>query len=534
VLRRTDAAHLVSLTLLAVLAQVALRAAIGIRLPIGLDIDLWGLETMNAHAGVPTQLHPVYPALAAMLMRVAGIGHLAAGVWVSAAAAVLTPAATWGLARQLGAPRGAALTAGGVALLFPGTLSFGALVSADALTTLMLIGVAAATAAYARTPDLLRLGLMAGVLAVATITREHGLVCAGLAIPVVMLCPERPLHRVLGVAAITGAVLLAPLLVGQAPTLPGAAPWSGRMLVPLLDILDKHDATLARFPVFGRTLGPFHTVAWALTGAPFAWGWVLLAYLAFLRGGRELRAGLMVAVGPALVGLAVISQPRHVWVTLPVCAAVWLANRYPTRRANTLSWAVALGLGVLALAHWIPAPARTQKERTWREAFSVGTELVRLQHSSEIRQRTSAIICAMATPHDLWSGDPSTFTFCPLRTHRVDDEPTAANLHCWFSGEQPPSDAWRQVQAADLSMPVYRYLWRGPDHPIPCGSSAPLPTTPYHALPVEPATMDPPCEADAAWVAEATAALGVDLGDPAAYPRRSGDPARRAPRRMPQ
>jgi hypothetical protein len=236
----------------------------------------------------------------------------------------------------------------------------------------------------------------------------------------------------------------------------------------------------------------------------------------------------MVAVGPALVGLAVISQPRHVWVTLPVCAAVWLANRYTSRRANALSWGVALALGVLSQARWIPVPEINHGERTWRDAFSVSTELVRLEHSSEVRQRSSAILCAMASPNDLWSGDPSAFTFCPLRAHRVDDEPTAANLHCWFSGEDPPSDAWRPVQVPDLTPPVYRYLWQGPDHPIPCADSAPLHTTPFRAMPIVPAVMEPPCEADATWVTAAKAALGIEDA-----PERPGRPRRGPPPNTP-
>ncbi|MFH1463717.1 MAG: hypothetical protein ABIO70_04950 [Pseudomonadota bacterium] len=499
-LRRSDAIPIAILLSLAVLAQLLLRSLLDVDLPIGLDMELWGFATLNASVGGESFMHPLYPVLSSLLMQIAGMTHLDAAVVVSSLAGVLVPPATWGLARLLGATPRTALGAGLAALLFPGVLVFGSLVSADAATTLALIALAAAAAAYARTPDWRRLGLLVAALAVTSILREHGTLCAVLSVPLVLLAPERHHQRVLGLVAIAAGLVLAPLLVGAPPSLPGTAPWAGRLLVPLMDILDEHDATLARFPVGGLDLGPFHTIAFAVTRAPVAWVWVALAYTASLRGDRALRAAMLVGVGPALAGLMVISQPRHVWVTLPICIAAWLAAPRAAGTPRRLVLASSALLLLLAQTRWIPLENEGKQRNTWKDSYSISTEIGRFVHESGQYRRRSAAICALAGPNDLWAGDPDPFLFCPMRQTRVYQEPDAANLHTWYAGERAPCEGWRRVWHPDIHTPVFRFLWMGADRPIPCADSAPAADTPYREMPPQPATMAPPCEADAAFV----------------------------------
>ncbi len=491
--RSLDSRLALVLLLLGLCAQGLLRWVLELELPMGLDMDMWVMAVHDAATWHEVPLFPLYPSASALLMSVTGSDGLTAAQRVSAAAVGLVPAAAFLLARVIGAGPWRALIAGLAALLFPGVVAFGVLVGPDGLTTLVLLLAAAAAALLVSRPGWASCAAFALALGLLGLVREHGVIALVLGLAVPLMAPDRATRRAAYLVIVAAVALAAPLLLGQRPALPGMTAWSARMMLPLRELIQGSSDLTDRFPVGEQDLGVLHPLVYALTRATIGWIWVLLGGLAATRAPRALRAALLVGMVPALAGLVVLSEPRHVWVVVPVCMAAWLAA---PRRRHAEAILVGLVVVVLAQTRWVPYVAAVGRDRGWRAQYSVSSELSRLQESSEALASQGRAICALAGEGDLWSGKSKAFAFCPLRQHRASDKPTAANLHCWHAGDEPPGELWRRVNQPGIHMSIYRYLWSGPDAERPCADARPVPETPFRARQVRPARMVPACRVD--------------------------------------
>ena len=492
--RTTHTGFVAALFVLGVVVQLILRLVFEVDTPIGLDLDLWGFAVLKAGAHQEMVLPPAFPGLAALVMGAASCSNLWAAVVVSAVTVAAVPPTTFVLARLLGASVQRSLLAGGAVLVFPGIAGFGLLVRPDGMATLTLVGCAAAGVAFTKRRNLRRLLLFAVALAIASLTREHGAVAAYTGCVVAVVVPRRLSTRLISLAVVLGVLALAPLAVGHPPALPGFTTWSARLFLPIRDILQHSDDIAARYPVGEHDLGMLHTWVYALSRAPVSWAWVFIALFTLLRAPVTHRAAAMIGIVPALPGLLVISEARHVWVVVPVAVAVWLAasdGRFPGRRVVV---GVAAALSILVQILWLDPPRETGRERSALGKRSLSSEISRQVENARALRRQGEAMCAMAGEVGLWSGSAGAFAFCPMRQHLASNELTVANLHSWYKGNDPPGPRWRRVRGPDFVSPLYRFLWVGPDQERPCASSQPHADTPYRAARAQPATMVPECD----------------------------------------
>ncbi len=518
--RRRDLACATLLFIFGLLLQASLRLAFHADIPLGLDMDLWGFSVLDVGSGWVSSVPPAYPMLAAGLSWLSGCSNLWAAVTVSALAVAAVPPASFGFARLLGASWKRAVVVGCVAAVFPGVLPFGLMVSPDGLATLSLLAGAAAAAAFVQRVTRGRLVLFAVTMAFVSVTREHGAIAAYLGCLVAVAAPRRIESRLLALVTVLAALAFVPLVAGHPVALPGFASWSARLLLPIRDILSHtHDLT-DRYPVSETDLGPLHTVVYAAVRAPESWIWVLLAGVALYRAPWAHRAAALVGVVPALAGLVVISEARHVWVVTPAAMALWLARPRATAGGRRFVLGAAALLALLAQARWVDPSSDLGRERSHADLMSVSSEIRRQLRSAHGTQEQSLAMCALSGDSGLWAGSPGAFAFCPMRQNRATNQLTAANLNTWYKGHQPPGPLWTRVEGPGFGMPVHRYMWAGPGQDRPCTDSHPHPDTPYRSAPARIAAMVPDCEIPESFVNAFLTQAGLTRAEFEAEPAR--------------
>jgi len=471
--------------------------------PGGSDPGLWVLAAENLRVGASPTTAPLYPGLAAGLAAITGASTAGAAHAVSVVAFALLPPVTWLLARRLGADTITAMVAGVLGLLLPSCMVFAVQIQADALTALVLLGMALACLAFMRRPGWGQLaGLMVSAASLALV-REQIVPLAALMVLLALLPKGGPGRRILRAVAVAVAVWAAPLLLGLDPGLPWQQTW-------FVDRVGEaaRDATGAAIPKHIREL-PSHMrepyVAAYERGDQLAlmllhmrrslvmnWhAWIFMglggAGVAMLRDKRGVAIALvMLGLGPPLVAW---SQPRHIAVFAPVAAAAWAASfaRRPLWGKLLLA-AAAVAVAVLGQGEWATvARKQAAQARTRVEIAQFGAELCTWLEPGAVvmaGNARSAAYCplprvqgGMGTPYDwklVWLGDMP-------QQHPA-----------WTSLE---AGGWAQLELTAGFIPVYRLRpWlEGAERP--CAGSVPVGPFSHSRFGVmAELPLSPPCE----------------------------------------
>jgi hypothetical protein len=450
--RWLDLALPLGLALLAGLVGELIRARVHPGLPIGNDIDLWGLAAVQLHRGFSGMVQPGYPAVAALLMHLPGVDHLRATSTLSAVGMALLPLVCWLLARRLGAGRWAATWAGLLVLATPRLVLTGLIVSPDALAALGLLGVALAAARLDGSHRERHVALLVFATAALFAVREHGLPCAGV-VAVLLVALPGPLDvRLLRVGGLAAGMLLLPAVLGNDFEL-GEPPWWSRFEMVFRDFLAREPSWVTKGGPDAPTNSCLGLALFALRGAPWAWLWVGLglggAWLA------RVRRVAWVALVPVLPALVVFSQPRHVLVAVPVAAALIAAGAArlaPGLRAGFFAFAtLAAGIG---LAREVPL-ARTHLA----DMVAQATDLRTLGED----------LCAANGGDGMSAGDSRAFTFCPQPWYNLTAPATTAAWKVLVVDDRRPGEGWERVALPRARRSVFQL--ESPTGERPCATS---------------------------------------------------------------
>ncbi|MFH1465684.1 MAG: hypothetical protein ABIO70_14960 [Pseudomonadota bacterium] len=441
-----------ALALLAAGIGELIRARIHPGLPIGNDMDLWSLGAEQLHRGYAGMVQPGYPALASLLMFLPGVDHVDATSALSAVGMALLPAATWGLARRMGAGRWASAWAGLLVIATPRLLIRGQQITPDPLAALGLLGVAWAAARLDGKHRERDVALLVVATAALFAAREHGLICAGVVALLLMALPGSVDVRFLRVGGLLMGMLLLPAMLGNDYDF-RAPPWWGRFEMVFRDFFASTPSWASKAGAHGPSNSRLGLAMHAIGGAPWAWVWVGLGLAgAWIARGRRVA---WVALVPVLPALVVFSQPRHVLVAVPVAGALIAAGsaRLSGRlRAGALAVLTLLAAG--GLCGDLPAA-----QMHLRDLVTEATEL----------QRVGEDLCALSGGDGLAAGEMRDFTFCPMGWYDLGVPSGSALWKVFLMAERSPGDAWERVELPQAHRGVFRLASLTPERP--CATS---------------------------------------------------------------
>lgn len=355
---RTDGRLTAFLAVLGLLAITWLRAGLdAYATPLGSDPNLWCSTVLSLERGIVPMFPPLFPLLASVVDKLAGVDAVEAALLVSAAAYVLLPPATYRTARFLGASPPWALGAGLLVFAWPNLAVMGLQFQPDALTALVVTAAPVVFGRWLERPTGGRLAALAAFATVAHWTREHGLILAALAVAAAAV-PAGSWKRRLGrMAAVLAVLVLAPLLLGHPPALPWRVTWMHRLKqatsfrenVPGASNYQVIETAITRYEQTGNrlVLAVAHA-RFSLGNVPWGWAAVGLGWLGtlLLRGPRRL--AMLSALVLPLPAFVILTQPRHVEVAVPAALAAAVAG---ASRLRPRSWILALGVLAFVASH---------------------------------------------------------------------------------------------------------------------------------------------------------------------------------------
>lgn len=463
----------------------------GLDHPGGSDPNLWVFGAWNLEVGTDVRVSPLFPALIA-LFRAGDSQAALVGGWLAGLFGALLPPVTFLLARSFGASRVTSAVAGLLLLGVSSVAVTGLQCQPDSLNVLLCTLATWAAARFLAQPTEPRAALVGVLGALAPLVREHGLVVAAAVGVLLILAPGTAIQRVARFGAFAFAILLAPVVVGQAPGLPWEAPWFERLRLTVdASVPGNLGQALAGLPeaeqervraayAANDRLGllGFHART-ALTSAPWHWGWAVLALaLAPLLPGRR---GWAAALGilPVLPALLIFSQARHSLPAVPVGLAVAAAVTRPAR----LRWAVlagALGLTLGGLPRW-----------------AADLEMLRGQQVAMVHlARFGAALCERTHPGSIAVGlNTEALVYCPLPFADLPRNRERLPWHwsAWSFGISPEGPEWREVEVPDAPVQIWRLWPQLPEELRPCHGSRVVDVLAYDVPRSAGDAMDPPC-----------------------------------------
>ncbi len=438
-----------ALLILAGAAALALTHQIVAPVDIGgSDPGMWEDAARKTALGDPSPIAPFFPFVLATLHSIAGLPYDKAGLAISALSYIALAPVTWWLAKSLGAPS----WLGGLAALCvlgnpwlacsawqcqPDTLTALAFALAVVLARRWLLAPGWGTLA----PLLLLTGLLPQV-------REHAAVVSLALLVLMALAPGRWHQRGLRVLLAATAIVLLPILAGEAPDLPWRLAWvharwgeviahffSSEMPFHLQGTPRDYQQAFADSYAEGSRLDiALLHARLSFKSGPSPWIWLGLAGLSLpLLGGR--RWVVLVGLAPAVSVLGGAQQPRHLAVLLPIAAACWVTAmaRFATRERVVLVLITAVG-----------ACALTASTDGLRAANN-------LRATAEQRNGLRSLaegLCAQLPPDAIYLGEqPRTLIYCD-REFMPFFEAEATDRHLyWIGGGQRSPPQPPQVMA---------------------------------------------------------------------------------------
>jgi len=465
---------------------LSMRQVLGTHgLAMGSDPVLWGLSAKNIQVLAPSEVPPLYPAMMGLTDALSWLPLVDAGLLVGLVGFVLIGPAVYLGSRWLGASRGWAAAASLGLFCVPQAMQFGFQMQPDSWTALALALSGPVLAWFYAAPSMRRLGGVGLYAGLVCLLREHGLPLAGLLGLATMLAPGTWWQRILRPLIIGLAVVVAPVLTGQAPGLPHQLPWMERVFQATGGAEKFHQAFGAKLDAIheahrlaheteDRLAILYHHSRVTLLEARVAWLWVAGGLLALpVLGRRALGAVLPLPI--AFTGLILFTQSRHVDVLAPAAAvalAVGLSrHRVPLRLLTGALLGTALLMGA------------------WRWPAVMGHGALKAEHTAE-EKAFAEELCARVAPTDLHAGENlDMLVYCPLRQSHLTPEGSPADWHTWYieTSAPPMHQGWAAVVQVGRSKgrkTYYAYRLRpqlqGPSRP--CGDHVPVASTPWLSM----------------------------------------------------
>ena len=479
------------------LAGVSLAGALllwhrlGLLYPAGSDVTIWVRSAVDLGAGRPTLGAPGYPAAVHLVAALTGVDPLQAGVCVTRISMALAGPATYALARMLGAARPAAVAAALLVLAEPHVASLGTQMQPDATAMVVLTLAPAVALAYLRRPTWGRFALLALVTACAMLIRAQLLFLVPMSALVAVLGRAPPKQRILRLALLVGALVVAVVLAVPPEFAKWPQPWLSRMAMPVTDLtaastpkywtefgsrtaLDEvyERGLVGRILFYGKT---------AVTRAPALWlGWAAGVGAALALGRRRGFVVLAVALC-AVPALFVHSKDRHVFIALPVLAAAMAAFASSRRSRAVMVAAAAAGLLVwsLTLGSWGPRTAAIREQSARTAQLST----------------FSKALCAHLEPGALGDGHLDAFLSCPIPTNIPWKRGAAVEWKVVWAGGDPPA-GFGPLDVGDDLFGVYRLRpdLVGPERPCHGSSPVNVPLSRLDPLEAGDWPLEPPCD----------------------------------------
>ena len=453
----------------ALICVLGWRVSGGFSGAMGSDAALWGLTARDVAAGISAKVPPAYPALIALAESL-GVGLVEAGWMISTAAMATLPVVIFWLARSLGASTPAASTAAIASLAHPDLFVFAHQVQPDAISVLLISGLAL----ICLRPELRTWAAVLGALLL--LFREHGLALWPALCVVIWRGSDTSRSRLWAIGVLVGLGWLAPLLVGQSPGLhPMDTAWSERTGGALQAFTTTNPAELS----FLRELPREERLAYIeLVLQQDRWGqliwhirrslsqawdlWALLSIATAMAIGRRQIGDhrpvwSTIWLTAALPALIIWSQTRHVALFVPISMAVIAACWPHSGRSRALVSLPLLGL----LSPW---PAHYSHEWDGQKG-----ETIRAENLEELGQW----ICT-EMPQGAYLGGfiQDVGLYCRLPRH--DPDGSAADWRTFVVTDRPPpgssKGSWSIVYGEDGPHQVYQLE---PDRePRPCADAS--------------------------------------------------------------
>ncbi len=421
----------------------------------GSDPGMWEAAACLIGLGATSPIAPFFPFCISLLHRWLDLSFDQAGWCITIASCIALGPATWWLARTLGVPGWLAMLAALAALANPWLAVSSYQCQPDLLTAVAFLVALVVALRWMQRPGWARLLPLLLVIGLLPQVREHaGLVCLGL-FGLLLFAPGAWHQRLLRLVLALAAIVLLPILAGEAPAMPWQLPWvEARWGEVITHFFGKHvpmhllSVPLEYREAFGTSYDEGSRMGIALVHARLSfhsgsspWIWLGLALLA-LPLAKKHRLVLLIGLLPAISVLGGAQQPRHVAVLIPIAAVCWVtAIARFGRRERVMLAAITV---VVILTGFVDNKRATGN-------------LSATAHQRQRLRSLSSQICAQLPPDALYTGEnPRTLIYCEREFVPLPEaEATGRHLY-WVgaAGQRPPKPPKRMFQEGWLRMEI--------------------------------------------------------------------------------